>query len=244
MSREAAYGYINRLRSLYIPRTPSAALQAVGEDILPIEAFIYKSTALNPILKKPYNLDEIEWLLSRKNRDLQTNLILKTVLSEISRDEDKEIALFAAESLNAIEKEYNSRLTALKSDIKKYNRPGDRAQAGEIYYHLALLNHDESTLSNFYMKEAFLLLDSLIREEEAADEDRNLLIRVLLYLKLYTQAEQILPETKESRIFRLEIAYLRKDIHRVREILAEMESDPDTGNTEKGILEFWTGRNE
>jgi len=244
MSRDAAYDYINQFRSLYIPRTPSAALQAVEKDLLPIEAYIFKSTALNPILKKPYNLDEIEWLLSKKNRDLQTNLILKTVLSEISRSDDKEIALFAAESLNAIEKEYNSQLTKLKNELRKFNRHEDRTQAGEIYFHLALLNKDKSTLSNFYLKEAFQILDSLMMDDIATDEDRNLLVQILIQLKLFTQAELILPDSKENRLIKLEIAFLRRDIHRVREILSEMKNVSNLGEEEKRILEFWTDTNE
>jgi hypothetical protein len=114
MSQDDAYRYIYNLRSQFVPRTPGAALHAAEEEILPIEAFIYKSSALNPLLKKPYNMDEIEWLLSRQDRDLTPNRILKTVLDELARDEDKEIALFAAESLNALEKDYNNRLVDLK----------------------------------------------------------------------------------------------------------------------------------
>ena len=129
--RHNAYRYIHNLRNQFIPRTPGAALQAAEEEILPIEAFVYKSTALNPLLKKPYNMDEIEWLLSRKDRDLTTNLILKTVLDELARDEDKEIALFAAESLNALEKDYNNRLVELKEKIEEDNTPEERTKAAD-----------------------------------------------------------------------------------------------------------------
>ncbi len=235
MKREEGYSYIGHLRTLYIPRTPSAALQAVGEEILPIEAYIYKSTALNPILKKPYNLDEIEWLLARKNRDLQTNLILKSVLGELSRSEDKEIALFAAESLNAIEKEYNNDLTILKNRIKKENRREDRSRAAEIYYHMALLNKDESTLSNFYLKEAYQILENLNSEFPGSGKDNTLLVRILLQLKLYKQAEQMLPEGNKNRLLKLEIAYLKKDT------LDEIREDSEPGEDEKEVLTFWTG---
>ncbi len=236
-----AYGYIYKLRSLYIPRTPSAALQAASADILPIEAFTYKSTALNPILKKPYNLDEIEWLLAKKDRDLETDLILKTVLSEISRYEDKEVALFAAESLNALEKEYNNRLISLKDRIKETGNPEDRSKAAEMYYQMARLNEDESTLSNFYMREAYLLLTAMENENVSLDSDRLLMIRVLLHLKLFDQAEQLLPDHKESRLLRMEIAYARKDMEKVTGIIEEIGDDEDRSTMEKQILDFWTG---
>ncbi|MDA3955443.1 hypothetical protein [Oceanispirochaeta sp.] len=244
MSLKDSYSYILKMNSLFIPRTPSAALQAVEEDILPIEAFIYKSTALNPILMKPYNLDEIEWLLSRRNRDLETNLILKTVLSEIARDEDKEIALFAAESLNALEKEYNSPLMKLKEQIEDDNSPLDRAKAAEVYYHMALLNKDESSLCNFYMKEAYLMLGGLENEDIATPENRLLLVRILLHLKLYEQAEQILPDHKESRVLKLEIAFQKKDVNKIRQILESIRNDSDQSAEEIEILAFWDSTHE
>ncbi|QEN07052.1 hypothetical protein EXM22_03275 [Oceanispirochaeta crateris] len=244
MIRKDSYSYIHKLRALYIPKTPSAALQATIDKILPIEAFIYKSTALNPILKKPYSLDEIEWLLSKKNRDLETNLILKTVLSEIARDEDKEVALFAAESLNALEKEYNNRLTQLKERIKEDNETKDRADAAEVYYQLAILNKDESTLSNFYMKEAYLMLGGLENEDIATDNNRLLLIRILMHLKLYDQAEQILPDHKESRLLKLEIAFQKKEMKKVRQILENICEDPERSAEEGKIISFWRGSHE
>lgn len=244
MSRKDSYSYIHKLNSLFIPRTPSAALQAAKADILPIEAFIYKSTALNPILKKPYNLNEIEWLLSKRNRDLETNLILKTVLSEISRYEDKEIALFAAESLNALEKDYNNRLMVFKELIKKENKAEDKAGAAKIYYQMALLNSDESTLSNFYMKEAYLMLTGMEKEQIANSDNRILLIKVLLNLKLYDQAERLLPEHKESRMLRLEIAYSKKSMVRVKKILEDIREDSQRNKEEQKFLDFWTGNHD
>lgn len=244
MSRRDSYSYISKLHTLFIPRTPSAALQAATAGILPIEAFTYKSTALNPILKKPYNLDEIEWLLSKKNRDLETNLILKTVLSEISRYEDKEIALFAAESLNALEKDYNNRLMDQKEKIKQDNKTEDKAKAAEIYYQMALLNKDETTLSNFYMKEAYLMLAGMENENISNSDYRILLIKVLLNLKLYDQAEQLLPEHKESRLLRLEIAYSKKSLVRVKEILEDIRQDSEKSEEELKILNFWAGSHD
>lgn len=244
MSRRDSYSYIHKLHTLFIPRTPSAALQAASAGILPIEAFTYKSTALNPILKKPYNLDEIEWLLAKKNRDLETNLILKTVLSEISRNEDKEIALFAAESLNALEKQYNTRLMKLKDKIKKDDNTEDKAKAAEVYYQMALLNSDETTLSNFYMKEAYLILSGMENENISNPDYRILLIKILLNLKLYDQAERLLPEHKESRLLRLEIAYCKKSLVRVGKILEDIRLDTEKSEEEQKILEFWAGSHE
>ncbi len=240
----SSYNYIHKLHSLFIPRTPSAALQAASADMLPIEGFIYKSTALNPILKKPYNMDEIEWLLAKRDRDLETDLILKTVLSEISRYEDKEAALFAAESLNALEKEYNNRLIRFKEKIEETGDPEDRFQAAETYYQMARLNEDESTLSNFYMRESYQILTALENENLSNDRDRLLMIRVLLHLKLYDQAEQLLPDHKDSRLLRMEIAYSQKDIPKVCRILEEIQKDDGRSTLEEQIISFWTGRHE
>ena len=180
----------------------------------------------------------------QKNRDLETNLILKTVLSEISRDEDKEIALFAAESLNALEKEYNNRLMKLKEKIGKANKPQDRAAAAEVYYNLALLNNDESTLSNFYLKEAYLMLGGLENEDLATEDNRLLLIRILIHLKLYDQAQEILPDHKDSRLIKLEIAFQKKEMNQVRLILENIRNDANQSEEEQEILAFWSSTHE
>ena len=239
MSRNSSYNYIRNLRRHFVPRTPGAALQAAVEEVLPIEAFIYKSTAINPLLKKPYNMDEIEWLLSRKDRDLTTNLILKSVLDELARDEDKEIALFAAESLGAIEKDYNKALVDLKEKIEEKNKAEDRMKAAEIYYHMAMLNRDERTLSNFYIKEAYLLL-----KEKENRTDNILLFRILMTLKLYDQAEKLLDDDRENRLFRLEIAYKKNDINAFKEILKKLEGEEFPSLEERKVLDFWMASHE
>ncbi|OQY33544.1 MAG: hypothetical protein B6241_07620 [Spirochaetaceae bacterium 4572_59] len=244
MKKNSPYSYIENLKSLYIPRTPSAALQAAIEGILPIEAFIYKSTGLNPIMKKPYNLDDIEWLLSRSDRDLQTNLLLREVLTEISQYKDKEVALFAAESLNAMEKEYNSRLVALKEKIAATADRDNQSAAAKIYYHLALLNKGEKTLCNFYLKEGYLLLGDLENRDEARDEDRYLLIRILIHLKLYDQAEQLLPDTKASRLIRMELAFEKRNISKLTSLIEELKQDKDLTEMELETIRFWSGKNE
>ncbi len=241
---DSPYRYIQDQKLLFAPRTPSAALQACVEGILPIEALIYKSTGLNPILKKPYNLDEIEWLLSRPDRDFETNLLLHKVLGEISQYKDKEVALFAAESLNAMENEYNTRLSSLKREIGKSGRQEDISGAAEIYYHLALLNAEEKTLRNFYLKEAYLLLGDLENRNEASEKDRFLLIRILITLTLYDQARAILPESRQSRMIRLELAYEKRNIAEIRAILEEMKKDPDLTEQEVDVLKFWKGEDE
>ena len=241
---DSPYKYIREQKTLFTPRTPSAALQACVEGILPIEALIYKSTGLNPILKKPYNLDEIEWLLSRPDRDLETNLLLNKVLGEISQYKDKEVALFAAESLNAMEKDYNSRLSDLKRNIQKKRKAEDVSAAAKIYYHLALLNAEEQTLRNFYLKEAYLLLGEQENRNEASEKDRFLLIRLLITLNLYDQAEKLLPESRESRMIRLELAYERRDIGGIASILEEMKKGRDLTELEKETLKFWNGEDE
>ncbi len=272
MKKDSPYRYIEKLNTMFIPRTPTAALQAILEDVLPIEAFIYKSTGLNPIMKKPYNLDEIEWLLSRKDRDLETNLLLSEVLTEISQYKDKEVALFAAESLNAMEKQYNSRLVALKEKMaakqdsaprhnsshssfyqhlvalneKQETKPEreDQSAAAEIYYHLALLNKKETTLYHFYLKEAYLLLMELKNRQVSTDEDLYLLIRVLINLKLYDQAEQLLPDAPSNRLVKLELAYEKRDSRKLNRLLNEMKGRDDLTDLEKETLDFWTGKHE
>ena len=244
MKKDSPFRYFEKLKTMFIPHTPTAALYAALEEIVPVEAFIYRSTGVNPIMKKPYNLDDIEWLLSRPDRDLKTNLLLREVLTEISQYEDKEVALFAAESLNAMEKEYNSRLVALKEKIALSPDRENQSAAARIYYHLALLNKDEPTLCNFYLKEGYLLLGDLENKGLANKNDRYLLIRILIHLKLYDQAERLLPDDRDSRLIRMELAYEKRDIPKLTAMLNVLKQDKNLNDSERETLRFWMTAHE
>jgi len=108
-----------------LPRT-RGALKAFEEGFAPIEAFIYKSTSSKPIDEQPYDLDEIERILSRPNLDFRTNVVLMEFLKNLIHHEDQELALFAAESINVIENRYNTRISSLKKEITEVDSPLQR----------------------------------------------------------------------------------------------------------------------
>jgi hypothetical protein len=107
-------------------------------------------------------------------------------------------------------------------------------KAAEIYYHLAMLNREERTLSNFYIKEAYLLL----KDKENRTDDA-LLFRILMTLKLYDQAESLLSDDRESLLYRLEIAFKKNEMSRFKEILKKLAALEFPSMEERKVLDFW-----
>ena len=112
------FDYLRERNIKFKPKTPRAAINAFAARILPIHAFVNMGTSVKPLDEEPYDLDNIERVLARENLDLQTNLLLMRLFERMVRNEDTEIALFAAESMNLIENRYNKNIEALKAKIK------------------------------------------------------------------------------------------------------------------------------
>jgi len=100
------FDYIRRISEFYEPRTPKAALVAVIAGFIPVEAFIYRAAAITPLFEEPYNVDELERVLARPDLGFGEAMALSEIFSEITRSPDKELALFAAESLGSLEDRY------------------------------------------------------------------------------------------------------------------------------------------
>ena len=108
------FTYFKTVRESFIPKTPDAALKAMEAGLQPGEAFIYRGTSIKPLDDEPLDLDEIARVVEREDLDIQTNLLLMRIFEKLVKSQDAELALFAAESINAIENRYNSSIETLK----------------------------------------------------------------------------------------------------------------------------------
>ncbi len=230
------FDYIRNSEKYFKPKTPRAAIKAVEAGILPPEAYIYKSTSIEPIADNPENLEELERILGQKNRDLETNILLKSILDKLIKHPDKEVALFAAESLNAIENDYNKAVENLKE--------GEDRKRAELYIELAELNKDVNDLRIFYLGESFRSYINLQKRNEAETDDLLNMCRILIALGLPQQAEKIISENNlnciESKFILADIAFRQRSYSELYSIMAELDSQRasmDYNQTE--LIDFW-----
>lgn len=220
------YEYIRTMRSLYIPRTPRAAYIAAEAGLLPVEAVIYKASSVKPLFEEPYDLEELERVLAQADLSFGDAMMLAEIFAAMTRERDKERALFAAESLTALENRWIRKVESLRP---AYDSGEDGLDAAFLLaralYERALLAGRSAPIMNYYLIEAYYIL---CQRQDAGSGGRefDLLIRCLLRLGLVDQADSEIGAELEKRsegellALAAEIAYLRKDVRRIRELLS------------------------
>ena len=227
------------MHKYFQPKTPFTALKAVGEGLLPAEAYIYMATSIEPIADNPDNLAEIERILGQKDRDLETNLLLISILSKFLQDPDKEKALFAAESINAIENRYNRELEELSEE--------EHEKRARIYTEMAELNKAAPDLRNFYLREAFSEYRFIERSGEITNDERLDMCRILIKLGLLSQAKSIITDneiiTPEAGFMLADIAFRQKNYADLFEIIRKLDKGcKNMDSIQSELTDFWMGK--
>jgi len=243
-----SFDYFRKQDYIFSPRTPANALKALFEGLLPPEAFINKATSVLPISQPPIKLLEIERILARPELDLDTSLLIIEILEKLIEDPDPEIALFAAESINAMESKYNTKIEKLRKEIKENGLPEDKKQTmsftlAELFYELAMINRTRPTLKNFYLKEAYYYLKE---KQHVSQEESELIISILQELGLYGQAEKIIVSSQEEfgaaqfYILEAQNLYLSGNVHRIHLVLEKIKTlKQDLSEEQQNLISFW-----
>lgn len=240
------FDYIRNANRYFHPRTPSAASKAVEADLVPIEALVYTAGNIGPVSEEPLDYDAIERVLAGENLDIDTNLFLLDIFEKLIKHEDPEIALFAAESINAIENRYNKKIEELLEFLSQIADPERRRELGRLFHELALINKSRITIKNFYLREAYACYRELEKEEDLAPADVLQAVRILLELRLYQQARKIVQKQNPNRdnidllILEAEIAFAEGKVSLIIPILtklAGMRSRLDEKNL--ALLSHW-----
>jgi len=247
MNRDSSLGfaYLRQSSADFAPRTPASALKAVQEGLLPEAAFIFKAVNIRPIFEEPYDIMEIERLLARPNLELDTALLLMRIFGKLIRDPDKELALFAAESINALEVRYTQRIQSLKKNLEKGPDQGLARRLVKNLFELGMLSFDRPVLKNFYLAEAHQSFETGWSGRQTGVKDIELLIRIVLERGLPATAETILtgflatrPEEPSLLYLMAQVQFIKKDYLRVISILARLNQ----GNLlpkVKAVYNFW-----
>lgn len=194
-----SFDYFRHARMIKTPRTPASALHGVEDGILPPETYIYRATSIKPLFEAPVELEEIDRILAYPWIDIETVLLITNILNNLIINPDKEIALFAAESMGAIERRYTQRIEGLKKKFRKTRNPMICRYLARLYFNLARLNGREEAIQKFYLRESYTWLRKIKRFRKSTKKEIILTLRVLLELRLYTQAEAVFKRLKEKQ---------------------------------------------
>ncbi len=234
--KDSGFDYIINRGAYFLPKTPFAALKAAEKGLLPVDALSYMASSVEAIADNPENLEEIERMLGQKNRDLDTNILLVDILNILIKNKDKEVALFAAESLNAIENDYNRAVEALEEDQYR--------EKASLYTEMSVLNKSVSDLKNFYLREAFTNYRSLVQLHTITSEDRLSMSRILMDLGLLTQAKNIITDnglnSPDALFILADIVFRQRDYQELFSIIKSLDEHRSLLDTEQRIIvDFW-----
>ena len=242
------FDYFRRQPGEFRPKSPAAALRGIGSEQLPPQAFIYAGTSIKPLDEEPYDLDAIERVLAREDLDMSTSLLLVRIFEKMVKRDDAEIALLAAEGINQIENRYNHGIEKLKAEMDSSQDPEKQSavstKLAHSYYEFAHLYPETSSIRSFYLKESFRCLPP---PAESSMDDLSIRIKVLIDLKLYDQAGQILkdhgdPEDIRSLLLEAEIGYHQRDFTRVFQICTWcLQREEQLTADEKNAISYWLG---
>jgi hypothetical protein len=247
------YDLFRKKNDYFLPKTPIAALRAYEHNFLPISVFTNKSSSTKPLDEEPYDIEEIERLLSRENLGLQTNIILIGIFEKLIFSSDQEIALFAAESINIIENRYNKNIQKLKEELAENKNNESKedleklAQLGTFFYELAILNRQREGIKKFFMKEAYSFFSRVKKIRPFNEVELNTVLRILLELKLYGNATQVLETGSFERnaaylLHKAEIEFARKEYVKVKEICSELIMHiEELSESEFVMISYWMG---
>ncbi|HET6486294.1 MAG TPA: hypothetical protein VFH83_07735 [Spirochaetia bacterium] len=240
------FDFFRSRRLGYRPRTPAAALRAVETGTLPVEDFIYASTSAKPLDEEPFDLEEIERLLSRQDMVLQTSLLLKRVLGKLTDSLEQETALFGAEGIAALEGRALEGAALIASRHPRERDSKTWKRLARKYYELSELHRDTGSVRNFYLGLAHDALQRGMAGGEASVPDLALAVDILVSLGLHHQGTRLLegsPDPRRPEILMLaaRAAFHRGDYQGVSDCCRALAPIRDSlSPEEQRVVSFWT----
>lgn len=99
------------------PGSPRTALEACLQGLLPESAYLNRAVNLRPAFEEPWDLQEFDQLLAQPDLDPNLLGLLMQVFARMLAGRDKELALYAAESISLVEGRFSRKLRAAEQQL-------------------------------------------------------------------------------------------------------------------------------
>ncbi|MFH2115611.1 MAG: hypothetical protein ABIJ86_14025, partial [Spirochaetota bacterium] len=243
----------------FVPRTQAQALQGFSEGVLGPEYYMYRAVNIHPILEEPWDTNEIDRLLAKPDLDEDTAVVLMTVFERMVRASDKELALFAAESINVLERRFLSRIQRLRKQLALKHAPGKPEESGDggfrslrgiidSYRSLAKLCFRRPELKRFYLEEARRCHEDNVKILVDPDLDLAFYITILLDAGDLEPAAMVLvhaltknTDSRHLHFLAARLSFMHGDF---RKVLLNLENMPPAQEPDQweDLQYFWTKR--
>jgi hypothetical protein len=241
----AGFDFFRSRRPGYLPRTPAASLKAVGTGTVPAEQFVYASASAKPLDEEPFDLEEIQRVLARPDLNVQSSVLLKSVLEKLVGSKDQEVALFGAEGINSLESRALTRIEKLRTELK--TQPGEdvRRRLAREFFEMAELQAGSESVRAFYLREAHASLCGEEGELAVSRADLPLAIDILVARRLLEEADRLLGNVSdiddvEVQLMSARVAFHGRHYHAVADICRALAArGADIGENEKRVVSFW-----
>jgi tetratricopeptide (TPR) repeat protein len=244
---DTEYQYLLDSRNLYLPRSQAAALTGVAAGFLPEAALVFQGVNVRPIFEEPYDLLELEKVLAKPDLGLETIELLMKIFSLMTKNPDKEVALFAAESINALELRCGKFIQGIKREFNEGRGTATARRLFEALYGMGVINNDRPVLKRFYLVESLGVLDQLWALSGDDATDVPLAVRVHLELDQPDEAEALLERFIDARPHDAHLYFLmarvkfhRGDYLQVMALLQLLKGNAMVPEADE-IFRFWTG---
>lgn len=252
----SGFDFFRRPHMGFTPRTPAAALRAIGAGVLPVEHFVHLSTSTRPLDEAPFDMEAVDRLIARPDLSAATRQILKSIFEQLIQSRDSETALFGAEGITTIEsrslrliEELKGRLAAPGSTQPENQRKRRRLwrELALQYHELAMLHRRSGSLGAFYLREAYTSLRASLVRGRISRADLLLRVDILVALGLHGQAERVLsrvhaPADPFVQLAAARVAFHRGDYAKVAACCRALQPRMDPlGEEERRIVSYWTG---
>jgi tetratricopeptide (TPR) repeat protein len=243
------FDFFRRRTRGYVPKTPGAALRAVGSGAASPEHFIWESCSSKPLDEEPFDLDAIERTLSRPDLGVETARLLKEIFEKMIGSKEPETALFGAEGINTLEGRCVSSIEALKRKLSLQENAALWRALAFAYFALAELHVKARLIRAFYLKEAHAALTKSIAMQGALDnESLALAVDILVGLGLHDQAARMLEGASGKAdpfvtLLSARVAFHRGEYGKVIGLCRALAPhSKELRDADRRVIDFWTGR--
>jgi hypothetical protein len=199
---------------------------------------VYRAGSVDSVRQRPLNIPLVQELLAKSGLDIRINRPVAEELFENLEHSDREIADFAAQTLARLEERYYRELQRLEEQepATQLNQRARREWLDQItrrYMDFAALQRFNRTLERYYLRKCVKMLEG----------DRSLppslhlrRVRALVRMHHLEEAESQLhghplePDfntRRERMLLEAEIAYLRRDLARVQEVMRTLHQEEE-----------------